>query len=76
MKHWITLNEPLRYSLFGYGLGIHAPGRSSDRARSEEGDSTREPYITAHNSLLAHAAAVDVYDKKFRVCMLTAIVIS
>lgn len=67
VKHWITLNEPLRFSLFGYGIGIHAPGRSSDRARSSEGDSSREPYLTAHNALLAHAAAVDVFNRKFRV---------
>lgn len=66
VKHWITLNEPLRYSLFGYGIGIHAPGRTSDRSRSPEGDTSTEPYLTAHNALLAHAAAVDVYNKKFR----------
>lgn len=66
VKHWMTLNEPLRFSLFGYGLGIHAPGRSSDRSRSLEGESSREPYVTAHNALLAHAAAVDVYNRKFR----------
>ncbi|KAI5062942.1 hypothetical protein GOP47_0021489 [Adiantum capillus-veneris] len=66
VKHWITLNEPLRFSLFGYGLGIHAPGRTSDRSRSLEGDTSTEPYITAHNALLAHAAAVEVYNTKFR----------
>ncbi|MCO5614542.1 hypothetical protein L7F22_068825 [Adiantum nelumboides] len=66
VKHWITLNEPLRFSLFGYGIGIHAPGRTSNRSRSLEGDTSTEPYITAHNALLAHAAAVDVYNTKFR----------
>ncbi|HOT13424.1 MAG TPA: GH1 family beta-glucosidase [Bacteroidales bacterium] len=26
VKNWIVLNEPLSFSLFGYGIGIHAPG--------------------------------------------------
>eukprot|EP00249_Psilotum_nudum_P019962 c27498_g1_i1 orf=501-2102(+) len=66
VKHWITLNEPLRFSFFGNGLGIHAPGRCSNRTRSPVGDSTTEPYIVGHNALLAHAAAVDIYNRKFK----------
>ncbi|HOK52141.1 MAG TPA: GH1 family beta-glucosidase [Bacteroidales bacterium] len=27
VKHWIVLNEPLSFTLFGYGIGIHAPGK-------------------------------------------------
>ena len=30
------------------------------------GDAAAEPYIAAHNVLLAHAAAVDVYRTKFK----------
>jgi beta-glucosidase len=26
VKNWIVLNEPLSFTLFGYGIGIHAPG--------------------------------------------------
>jgi len=26
VKHWIVLNEPLSFTLFGYGTGLHAPG--------------------------------------------------
>jgi len=28
VKHWIVLNEPLSFTLFGYGIGIHAPGKT------------------------------------------------
>lgn len=66
VKDWVTLNEPLRFSFFGYGIGIHAPGRTSNRARSAEGDSSIEPYQVGHNALLAHATAVDIYNKKFK----------
>jgi hypothetical protein len=34
------------------------------------GDSGREPYIVAHNQLLAHAAAVQVYRGKYQVQIL------
>lgn len=66
VKHWITLNEPLRFAILGNGLGVHAPGRSSNRVRSPFGDSSVEPYIVGHNALLAHAAAVKVYNTKFK----------
>lgn len=51
--------------MLGYGLGIHAPGRCTDRNSCPAGNSATEPYLAAHNMLLAHAAAVDVYRKKF-----------
>lgn len=51
----------------GWGEGIFAPGRSSDRSRSKEGNSATEPYIVAHNVLKAHAAAVGVYRQEFQV---------
>ena len=27
VKHWMVLNEPLAFTLLGYGAGIHAPGK-------------------------------------------------
>eukprot|EP00249_Psilotum_nudum_P002600 c15718_g1_i3 orf=465-1820(-) len=66
VKHWITLNEPALAAMMGYKYGIFAPGRCSDRAMSPVGDSATEPYIFAHNALLAHAAAVDLYNQKFK----------
>ncbi|KAK7047906.1 Beta-glucosidase 1B [Paramarasmius palmivorus] len=65
VKHWITFNEPWCISVLGYGYGVFAPGRSSDRNRSEAGDSSREPWIVAHNVLLAHASAVKLYRNEF-----------
>ncbi|MCO5555301.1 hypothetical protein L7F22_008846 [Adiantum nelumboides] len=66
VKHWITLNEPLRFAFFGHGIGIHAPGRTSNRLRSTVGHSPTEPYLVGHHALLAHAAAVHMYNKTFK----------
>ncbi|KAK9138968.1 hypothetical protein Sjap_009562 [Stephania japonica] len=59
VKHWITFNEPLQTAVNGYAVGIFAPGRSEHPLT--------EPYLAAHYQLLAHAAAVSVYNKKFQV---------
>lgn len=66
VKHWITINEPLRFATLGYSLGVHAPGRSSNRDRSLFGNSSLESYIVGHNALLAHAAAVQIYNTNFK----------
>ncbi|XP_068664844.1 beta-glucosidase 42 [Aristolochia californica] len=58
VKHWITINEPLQTAVNGHGVGIFAPGRKAS--------SLIEPYLAAHNQLLAHAAAVAVYREKFK----------
>lgn len=69
VKHWITFNEPWSLSVGGYAVGILAPGRCShsEGLNCTGGDSGREPYIVAHNQLLAHAAAVAVYREKYQV---------
>lgn len=67
VKDWITLNEPIQLSFTGHGTGIHAPGRCSDREMSAEGDSSTEPYLAGHHALLSHAAAVDIYRRKYKV---------
>ncbi|XP_066369553.1 beta-glucosidase 24-like isoform X1 [Miscanthus floridulus] len=68
VKHWITFNEPWSFSINGYASGILAPGRCSawENSGCSMGDSGREPYIVAHNQLLAHAAAVQVYRGKYK----------
>lgn len=43
------MNEPWCISILGYGRGVFAPGRSSDRARSPEGDSSTEPWMYVAN---------------------------
>ncbi|XP_027344196.1 vicianin hydrolase-like [Abrus precatorius] len=67
VKHWVTLNEPLSYSLNGYNGGTFAPGRCSKYvANCSAGDSSTEPYIVGHNLLLAHAAGATLYKTKYQ----------
>ena len=55
VKNWITLNEPWVAAILGYGQGVFAPGRISNR----------EPYLAAHHLLLSHGHAVKVYKEGF-----------
>ncbi|KAI4345751.1 hypothetical protein L6164_012849 [Bauhinia variegata] len=68
VKHWITLNEPYTYCYTGYIVGTMAPGRCScwQDPTCLGGDSGTEPYQVAHNLLLAHAAAVQVYKNNYK----------
>ncbi|KAG1896511.1 glycoside hydrolase family 1 protein [Suillus fuscotomentosus] len=66
VKHWLTVNEPWCVSILGYGRGVFAPGRSSDRERSPEGDSSTEPWIVGHSVILSHAHAVRLYREEFK----------
>nr|WP_232534357.1 family 1 glycosylhydrolase [Plantactinospora sp. KBS50] len=47
MKMWITLNEPFVHMTFGYGLGVHAPGRAE----------LFGAFPAAHHQLLGHGLA-------------------
>uniref|UniRef100_A0A0E0Q1R8 Beta-glucosidase n=2 Tax=Oryza rufipogon TaxID=4529 RepID=A0A0E0Q1R8_ORYRU len=68
VKHWITFNEPYNFAIDGYDLGIQAPGRCSilSHVFCREGKSSTEPYIVAHNILLAHAGAFRAYEQHFK----------
>ncbi|KNA25153.1 hypothetical protein SOVF_008790 [Spinacia oleracea] len=68
VKHWITLNEPLFYDLTGYAVGYGPPGRCSKwlQLNCSAGDSGTEPYIVAHNLILSHAAAANLYKLKYQ----------
>ncbi|XP_031400385.1 beta-glucosidase 40-like [Punica granatum] len=68
VKHWITFNEPHTFAIQGYDVGLQAPpGRCSVlRLFCRAGNSASEPYIVAHNVLLSHATAVDIYRKKYQ----------
>ncbi|KAL5731048.1 beta-glucosidase [Ranunculus cassubicifolius] len=68
VKYWITFNEPHGFSIQGYDTGIQAPGRCSllGHLYCKKGKSSTEPYIVAHNILLAHAAAFHTYQLHFR----------
>nr|AYK02734.1 beta-glucosidase 4 [Lamium galeobdolon] len=68
VKHWITFNEPHTFAVQGYDVGLQAPGRCSILLHSfcRAGNSATEPYIVAHNVLLAHANVVDIYKKIYK----------
>lgn len=72
VKYWLTFNEIQTYSWIGYGNGAHAPGRCSSYANPDcewvggGGDSGTEPYLVAHNSLIAHAKAAKTYREKYQ----------
>ncbi|CAN1780893.1 Beta-glucosidase 27 [Linum perenne] len=68
VKKWITLNEPMGTTGKSYDEGVFAPGHCSpwiNRA-CRVGDSSTEPYIVAHNLLLAHSAAYHLYKSKYK----------
>ena len=56
--NWITLNEPWCSAALGYCNGEHAPGRTQNPGT--------EPYLAAHHMLLAHAKAVQIYRREFK----------
>ncbi|KZT70480.1 glycoside hydrolase family 1 protein [Daedalea quercina L-15889] len=56
VKNWITHNEPWVISCLGYQKGVFAPGHKSDT----------EPWIVAHNLILAHAHAVKLYREEYK----------
>ncbi|KAL5699593.1 beta-glucosidase [Ranunculus cassubicifolius] len=67
VKHWITLNEPHTLSNNSYNRGTQAPGRCSPIVGNcSAGNSGTEPYLTAHNQLLADGAAVKIYKDKYQ----------
>ena len=47
VRHWTTLNEPLCSAVLGYGIGVHAPGRTDMRAAM----------AAVHHLLLGHGLA-------------------
>ncbi|MFJ1708897.1 GH1 family beta-glucosidase [Kitasatospora sp. NPDC088346] len=51
---WITLNEPFVHMVYGYALGIHAPGRAL----------MLDALPTAHHQLLAHGLAASVLGER------------
>ncbi|GLJ04710.1 hypothetical protein SUGI_0001730 [Cryptomeria japonica] len=67
VKFWSTFNEPNVLSIAGYDMGGFAPQRCSyPFGNCTAGNSTVEPYIVAHNVLIAHAAAVELYREKYQ----------
>lgn len=68
MKYWVTFNEPNVVVIRGYRSGIYPPSRCSfPFGNCTSGDSEVEPFIAAHNIILSHAAAVNIYRTKYQV---------
>jgi beta-glucosidase len=69
VRHWTTMDEPNVISIAAYDSGAFPPCRCSAPfgINCTAGNSTVEPYIVGHNSILAHAAAVKLYREKYQV---------
>ncbi|KAI4298657.1 hypothetical protein L6164_032190 [Bauhinia variegata] len=67
VKYWVTVNEPNVAVINGYRTGLWPPCRCSvSFGNCSYGDSEKEPFIAAHNLVLSHAAAVDLYRTKYQ----------
>ncbi|XBI18559.1 hypothetical protein VPH35_060308 [Triticum aestivum] len=64
VTHWFTFNEPSRVAIGGYDIATAPPQRCTKC--SAGGNSATEPYIVAHNFLLAHGYAVAIYRNKYQ----------
>ncbi|GAV79979.1 Glyco_hydro_1 domain-containing protein [Cephalotus follicularis] len=69
--HWTTVNEPNVFVLGSYDLGLFPPARCSSPFGAfgfncSRGNSSSEPYMAAHNILLAHASVARLYKNKYR----------
>ncbi|KAF7032413.1 hypothetical protein CFC21_043586 [Triticum aestivum] len=66
---WTTVNEPNIGIMASYDVGIIPPGRCSDpfgATKCTAGDSSVEPYIAAHNTIMAHASVASLYKQKYQ----------
>lgn len=70
--YWSTINEANVFTLGGYDAGITPPQRCSSPfgfKNCTKGNSSTEPYIVAHNLLLAHASAARLYKHNYQVSL-------
>ncbi|RLN24925.1 beta-glucosidase 5-like [Panicum miliaceum] len=69
VSYWTTLDEVNVAAVGSYDIGQIPPGRCSDPfgvTKCTVGNSSVEPYIAAHNMLLAHASATRLYRAKYQ----------
>ncbi|KAK9268291.1 hypothetical protein L1049_010734 [Liquidambar formosana] len=67
VKYWVTFNEPNMLVIGSYRTGKYPPSRCSGSfGNCTSGDSEKEPFVAAHNIILSHAAAVDIYRTKYQ----------
>ncbi|KAG9443790.1 hypothetical protein H6P81_015130 [Aristolochia fimbriata] len=70
VSYWTTINEPNMFAVGAYDNGVFAPSRCSKpfgAVNCKGGNSTVEPYIVVHHTLLAHASVVALYREKYLV---------
>lgn len=66
VKHWITINEPWTVAVHGYNDGVKAPGKHYYDKNADGSAVDGEAYLVAHNLLIAHGKAVDIYRREFQ----------
>ncbi|KAL5972725.1 glycosyl hydrolase 1 [Asimina triloba] len=67
VKYWVTFNEPNIVAMNSYRTGTYPPSRcSGSYGNCSAGNSVSEPLIAAHNIILSHAIAVDIYRMKYQ----------
>ncbi|KAL6845026.1 hypothetical protein ACP4OV_025199 [Aristida adscensionis] len=68
VRHWTTMDEPNVISIAAYDSGAFPPCRCSAPfgINCTVGNSTVEPYIVGHHSILAHASVVNLYRQKYQ----------
>ncbi|XP_039159635.1 beta-glucosidase 11 isoform X2 [Eucalyptus grandis] len=70
VKYWTTFNEANVFVLAGYNIGFLPPMHCSFPFgyyhNCSKGNSSTEPYLAAHNILLAHASAARLYKKTYQ----------
>lgn len=73
--YWSTVNEANMFSIGGYDTGMIAPFRCSlpfGTKKCSRGNSSTEPYMAAHNILLAHGSTAKLYRLKYQVHFLVS----
>ncbi|XP_060190160.1 beta-glucosidase 18-like isoform X2 [Lycium barbarum] len=67
VKYWATMNEPNLYMEMAYLKGVFPPSHcSTPFGECSSGNSDIEPLLAVHNSILAHAKAVNLYRHQFQ----------
>ncbi|KAL3740685.1 hypothetical protein ACJRO7_021889 [Eucalyptus globulus] len=67
VKYWVTFNEPNIQATLAYRWGEFPPARcSAPFGNCTLGDSEMEPFIVAHNMILSHATAVNIYRTNYQ----------
>ncbi|XP_068659877.1 beta-glucosidase 22-like isoform X2 [Aristolochia californica] len=67
--YWTTINEPNVFALGAYDNGILPPLRCSEPfglIKCRAGNSSVEPYIAVHHTLLAHSSVATLYREKYQ----------